>query len=229
MLKSHWRKVNIGLAWDAYDFWAVQQFEAGYLEFSEPPVLADGVLRMAGQVKGGLILGDAASLRVVVNYDPPPVPPTRGQVARVYSLTIGERVANLRHPPPPGMSWPEAEFTGLYRPNCARPHGVPVDAPPPRDSREDYLLWERARAECLRVRAGPKVSHTSPWIDAGVWIVSGNAFRVEADLREILDSRGPGVYSVKMWVADPMGGHSPYISRYFIFHGVEPPDTYGGG
>ena len=53
ILKPRQRKVNIGLAWDRYNFAAVQQFEGDYIEYTILPSINGGVLSMEGKVKNG--------------------------------------------------------------------------------------------------------------------------------------------------------------------------------
>ena len=47
------KKINIGLAWDKYNFLAYQHFEGDYVEYGELPVIEDGVLRISGRTKNG--------------------------------------------------------------------------------------------------------------------------------------------------------------------------------
>ena len=44
------RKVNIGLAWDRYNFQVVQHFEGDYVEYDQLPNIENGVLRISGTV-----------------------------------------------------------------------------------------------------------------------------------------------------------------------------------
>ena len=51
--KGTTRRVNIGLAWDRYNFVAVQHFEGDYVEFESLPHFDGGKLRFEGKVKSG--------------------------------------------------------------------------------------------------------------------------------------------------------------------------------
>ena len=66
-----------------------------------------------------------------------------------------------------------------------------------------------------------------PWITASEWTASGTSFAVKADIREILNRHGDGIYTVMLW--GDMGRAREVISQYSIFHGVTPPDTYDPG
>ena len=47
---------------------------------------------------------------------------------------------------------------------------------------------------------------------------------LEADLEDLLERHGAGVYSIIMW--GRIGGEDVVISEYSIFHGITAPDTY---
>ena len=64
-----------------------------------------------------------------------------------------------------------------------------------------------------------------PYITAQKWVASGSQFAARADIRDVLDQHGPGVYRVVVW--GPVGGVPTFISQYPIFHDVEPPSGYG--
>ena len=65
----------------------------------------------------------------------------------------------------------------------------------------------------------------APWVTASHWAVTGERFVVKADLSEVMDEHGPGVYTVVVW--GTAGEEEGIGSQYSIFHGVESPDTYG--
>ena len=63
-----------------------------------------------------------------------------------------------------------------------------------------------------------------PWVTASKWIASNDTFAVTADLTEVLNEHGDGVYTVVLWGI--IDGEDVPISEYSIFHGVTPPSTY---
>ena len=80
-----WHKqINIGLAWDVYNFKAVQHFQGDYVEYQRLPTIEKGVLTMSGTVKNGVLLEGTRDLGVQIFYDPPPHALTRGQLSRTY-------------------------------------------------------------------------------------------------------------------------------------------------
>ena len=64
-----------------------------------------------------------------------------------------------------------------------------------------------------------------PWITARTWKVTADPFSITADLSEVVDDCGPGVYSIVVWGA--IGGEDVVILEYSIFYQVTPPETYG--
>lgn len=214
------RAVNIGLAWNVYNFFAIQHFEGGYVEYDGLPAIEDGHLILAGRVKNGVIFDWKTDLSVQVYYDPPPHPLTRGQLARTYCYGTGVPVAGLR--PPPGIPgyYPEDRFTLPYTP-CPNPYNAPTDSRAPRSHDEAHAFWGAAYDAS---QTAPKLTVTVPWITASDWKAGGESFAVKADLSDVLAVYGPGVYSVLLW--GPISGEWLVISEYSIFHEIEPPEGY---
>ena len=215
------KKVNIGLAWDRYNFKAIQHFEGDYVEYDRLPAIENGVLSFAGRVKNGVTFRGDRDLGVQVYYDPPPHALTRGQVSRTYCYDAGLQVAALRPPLGGGSYYPEAAFTSMREP-CPDPYDVPADAPAPRSPEEGNAFWQAAYEVSQRL---PEQAVTVPWITASEWTARGDAFAVGVRIADLLARYGSGVYSLIVWGA--VGGEDVVISEHSIFHGVTPPDTYG--
>ena len=223
MLDPHFRTVNVGLAWNSYNYAAVKQFETGYLEYSHvPELLGDGTLSAAGRVKGGMGLEAPGDLLVEVDYAPPPASFTRGQLARTYGTGRGQPIALLVAPQLAAFNANEIVIEQPGR--CVGPQDVPADAPPPRSLAEETALYEDARRACQAASA-KTVPIVIPLMPAQQWEVGQGSFAVSADLSGVLERHGPGVYTVVLFGRGPDGEHTP-ISTYSIFHGVTPPDTY---
>ena len=92
------KKVNVGVAWDRYNFNAIQHFEGDYVEFDQLPTIANGVLSMSGKVKNDVTFQEGRDLGVQIYYDQPPHTLTRGQVARTYCYDSRLLIASLREP-----------------------------------------------------------------------------------------------------------------------------------
>lgn len=214
------KKVNIGLAWDRYNFLAYQHFEGDYVEYDELPSIENGVLRISGRTKNGARVSGDRDLGVQIYYDQPPHLLSRGQVTRTYCYDGGRQIGALRKPLTGGWYYEEDEFTKSYKP-CPNPYDVPADAPVPRSHNEAHRFWQAAydlsqeRQETLL---------TLPWITASEWTANGDVFAVRADLEDLIAKYGDGVYSVMVW--GNLGVEREVISEYSIFHGVTPPGRY---
>ena len=220
ILRPEHRKVNIGLAWDRYNFHAVQHFEGNYVEYDKLPGLEEGVLTLSGNVVNGATFRNDRDLGVQIYLDPPPQVLTRGQVSRTYCSGLGTLVASLRPPLTSNSYYTEDEFTTTHT-SCPDPYDVSPDAPPPRSPDEAHQFWLRAYNAS---RSIPERSITVPWVTALDWTATSGSFSLSADLENVLDTHGPGVYTVTVWGL--LGGEKIVISEYSIFYDVAPPDTY---
>ena len=216
ILDPWYKKVNIGLAWDLYNFSAIQHFEGDYVEYDQFPTIENGILTISGTVKNGASFADAFSPQIY--YDAPPHTLTRGQLSYTYCYDTGLQVAALRRPLSPNWYYPVHEFTDTYR-KCIDPYEVPADAPAPRPPSSGFLL------PVAPPQPPPSLSViTVPYITASAWRVDSKGFSIRADLSGLLSKHGAGVYSIMIW--GEVSGKSLVISQYSIFHGVTPPDTY---
>ena len=216
ILRPYVRKVNIGLAWDLFNFHAVQQFERDYVEYMQLPVLIDGELQMEGRTKNGADLHHGNHFRVVIFYLSPPRPLTQGQIARIYGSCTGRKVAHLsyRSTGPLETSWE----------TCLLPHDIPADLPAPSSAHEAHVLWEEARAK--RESLDKKETGTSTKVKMSEYRLDGDRFFIRADLSEVLDEHGPGVYQVTLFASLPPDGEVKPISEFSLFHGVPRPTGY---
>lgn len=232
ILRKWHRKVNIGLAWDRYNFSATQHFEGDYVEYKELPAIENGVLTMAGTVKDPVTFEEDSDLGVQIYFDPPPHTLTRGQVSRTYCYNYGRQVAGLLPPLRGNLYYAESEFTKGYRP-CPNPYDVPAGALAPRSPEEAHEVWQAAYDAS---QARGEILITVPWITAQEWSISEfeiqnnkyvekkGVFSLKADLSEVLKNHGEGVYSLIVW--GKIDEEDVVISEFSIFHGITPPDTY---
>ena len=217
VLYPWYKKVSIGLAWDRYNFKAVQQFEGDYVEYDQRPAIGHGALAVVGTAKNGVRFEKDQDLSVQIYYDPPPHALTRGQLGRTYCNSAGVNIASLR---PSASGDAEDEYTTSYRP-CPSPYDVPADAPAPSSVDEAN---EFRNAAYQASQASERRSIITRWITARWWSVDGPSFEVTADIDALLLHYGDGVYTVVVW--GPIGGRQVPISRYSIFHGITPPETH---
>ena len=219
-LVPHHKKVNFGLSWDEYNTVVSLQFEGNYVEYEQLPAIQDGILSLSGTAKNGLSFNEDRDLSVQIYYDPPPRPLTLGQIARTYCYDFGRQIAGLRAPLTGNRRYTEDEFKRTYRP-CADPHEISPEAPVPRSRNEAHQFWRDAR-DASELRTALSIS--VPWVTALKWTAKGHEFSVKADLSDVLTKHGDGVYSLTVWGS--IGNERVVISKYSIFQGIKPPDTY---
>ena len=189
------RRVNIGIACNPAACWVVQQFAGDYVLFDELPAIANSQLGFAGQLADGMELEGAA-----VWYHPPPRSLTLGQLDATYSYGLGQYPATFLRPPPgPGRYYLDDRSTYAWR-NGIDPYTLNPES-------------NRANTPPLPV----DLAHTAavPWTTAAQWEVNGSAFRVAADLTPILETSGPGVYTVQLW--GKAGAERVALTNYSIF------------
>ena len=220
ILNKWHRKANIGLAWDKYNFSAVQHFEGGYVEYDRPPEISSGTLSLSGRGTNGLHFSGKQDLGLQLYYDPPPHPLTRGQVSRTYCSGLGLQIAAFRYPLTGNRFWTENQSTKTHS-SCPDPYDVPPDAPPPNTHDEAHAFWKQA----YEASQNPEErTITVPWLTATNWEARGASFHITADVSGLLEEYGPGVYTILLW--GEIGGEGTPVSEYSIFHEVAPPDTY---
>ena len=220
ILRPWHKKVNIGLAWDSYNISAAQHFEGDYIEYDQLPSIEGGVLSVSGNVKNGVHFRNPRDLSVMIFYDPPPHPLTQGQVSRTYCYDSGRPIAGLRRPLSGGQYYRSDQFTRSHSP-CPNPYDVASDAPAPGSHDEAHAFWQAAY-DASQARETQNV--TASWITASKWMATKEGLVLEADLEDLLERHGAGVYSIIMW--GRIGGEDVVVSEYSIFHGITVPDTY---
>ena len=219
ILESTHRKINIGIAWDRYNIVAYQHFEGDFIEYNPLPLISEGVLVLKATLKNGAGLLDSDDLIINIDYDPPPHPLTRGQLSRTYCYDNGVLAAILLPPSIGGYSGDE--YTTKHSSPCIDPHDIAAAAPAPSSDREALEYWREAKKAS---ESSIATSLTVPYIMAHVWRETSTSFEVEADIGNVLEHHGPGVYTVFVWAR--IGSDRVPVSQYSLFHGVEPPNTY---
>ena len=216
ILDPTYLKVNIGLASNAPQTYAVLQFEGDYIKYSVLPTVGeDGVFTMEGALYNGAGFYGTTDLRIAINHYPLPAPFTLGQLARVYGYSLGLRAAQLRVPPAPGSHYTADERVRVreYR---RSPHDISPDLHAPRSSGESRDLW-------LEGKLAPKkkIEVMTYLVTAKQWVVDTDTggFKVVADISQALDHYGPGVYDVIVWglIDDELD----IVSWYSVFWGGE--------
>ena len=147
----------------------------------------------------------AGSIPLPINYDPPPHDLTRGQVSRTYCYDSGQPVAFLRRPLSSGVRY-SSDAASVVTEFCPDPYDISPDAFAPSSPTIAHTHWQDAYSKSQRLGSS-RIS--VPTITASKWRVSRDGFSIEADLSSILDTYGPGVYTVSLW-----GGHAMCLKLF---------------
>ncbi len=212
ILDPHHSRVNIGVAYNEYQLWAVQHFEYDYMVFNQPPTIKGTILSLSGRVVNGSSISSDDDLGIQVSYDSPPHNLTRGQVQRTYCYDAGIPVASIVSPPPPGYYYIGSSSYITHIP-CANPYDVDPEAvartaPPPGHITTTIPILRTSQI------------YTVPFIEAIDWVVDRDHFKVRANIDSVLQKHGPGVYTVTIW--GKVASQDTVVGQGVIFHHVMP-------
>ena len=119
------------------------------------------------------------------------------------------------------MCWRNTCPTSPFRTeheSCTDPCYFSPEAPAPSSHEEARVFWLTARAHNQKpVREFISV----PTRMASLWQLSGDSFSVAADLTDVLQVHGPGVYTVAL--LGMVAGEPEVISTYSLFHAIPRP------
>ena len=209
MLDDWYRKVNIGLAWDAHNIVAINHFEGDFVHFSKVPAIEGGRLSMAGRVKNDVASVSPITLVGLVTYDPPPKLLTIGQLERAGPYADGKGVGWLA---PQNIS----TILGVTQGVCLTPYDLPEDTVVAQTSADSDMIFQHLPRTCVME---PIIAPTLP---ADRYVVNGTDFAINADISSVLSKWGNGVYTVALIAAEL----ELFFSKYSIFYGIEPPVGY---
>ena len=212
ILNPHHRKVGIGLTYRPPTIWFVQLFVGDYIQYETKPTINSGILTLSGQTQNGAHVSSDTGT-IAIYYDPPLEPLTRGQLSRTYCYTNGLAIAGIRPPAGPDWSYAEDETTiDIDSLQCPDPYDIPSDVPPPMSGDEAHNNWQQA-LDSSRDRATRQLTY--PWITALEWTSDNDTFTISADISDLLDQHGDGVYTILLWAK--ISGERIPISEYSIF------------
>ena len=201
ILDPNHKKVGLGIAVEHPNFWFVQLFVGDYVQFTTKPQILDGMLQMSGSVTNEVEL-DRDSLGVTIAYDRPIRPLTRGQLHNTTCGINGESIAALR-PPLRSNAFYTSDTFVVSGTRCQDPYDVTPDAPAATssyDHKPDIRISFRTEGV---------------WITANAWSADGQNFQISADISNLLDQHGNGVYTILVWAQ--IDGEDVPISEYSIF------------
>ena len=225
MLSPEYRRVNIGLAWNRNVFKAIQHFEGDYVEMDRLPTIEDGVLDLEGNLSNSYTFTGTVPLIAFIFYDPRPRRLTGGQLARTYCYGHGELIAALI--PPHHRLKDDFESTfSMEEIQCIDPYHVGQSAAEPESQAESSRIFEESKEESLRLGETEMTLNVRKTRET---MAEGRDFALVADVSELLEQHGVGVYTVVLLASLEEGSGEPetVISEYSIFHGVRAPGGYG--
>ncbi len=212
ILNPHHRKVGIGLTYRDPTIWLVQLFVGDFIQYDTKPTIESGTLTLSGYTKNGAhITADTSTLTIY--YDPPPRPLTQGQLSRTYCYSNGQPIVSIRPPPEPGSSYTSDETTieTTFKP-CPDPYELDPNVLPPTSPEEARSNWQNARDSS---RSENTRLLTFPSITATEWKTHNDTFAITADISDLLNQHGNGVYTIVLWGG--INGDRTPISEYSIF------------
>ena len=216
---EHYRKVNLGIAWDSHIIWLVQQFEGDYVRFQGLPELDGTILRFSGQTANGAKTDMGDNGLGVDIYRHPLGALTPGQVARSYCLDIGSIIGTIIPPAPPGYSYDNLLPQLKTYQGCLSPYDASADSEAPASYEEAKTLYNRQKSS----PRFPQI-HSVEYVVADKWAVTPERFQVSADIGDLLREKGKGVYQLVFWGS--VDGEPQAIADYWLFHEVKAPSGY---
>ena len=211
--------LNIGLAWNNYNIVAVQQFSSDYIRFStKPNISSEGTLSFAGSVTGAsLSIGNTTNF--TLQFDLPPSPLTPGQLSYTYSLCNSYRIASIQ---PIGIFSLGSKYT-TEEGRCIDPYEINPALPPPASIKEAQERWAQAKINSSGTKEIPSLNVD---IHTRHYSLNSNFFDVAADINEILDTLGPGIYTLTIWGMPNHMNQPAVLSQQAIFWKTTPPEGH---
>ena len=213
--------LNVGIAHDRFNVNLVQHFGSDYVNYDRAPAIdSQGVLRFSGAVAGAFLDGgDTAAVQIA--YDPPPGFLSTGQLAHTYALCNPLAVAHLAGPQQAGTgNAPAVVYTDVSWQRCVDPYQTPADQPAPNSPAEAN---KALTASLAASDAAEPVQVQSLRIVADRLEIGGDRFSVQADLTPVLNEKGPGIYTIRLWGQPHHLQNSVPLSEQSIFWQTAPP------
>ena len=129
---------------------------------------------------------------------------------QVNGYDTGMIVAALRRPLPRGQYW-EDDSAAVEIDRLPKPEDFPANSPEPRSVREWQKTVDRAYRNNGNLR---RTGSTIPLITCCRWEVGPSLFEVAADLRGLIESVGPGVYTLALWALKRDTNEEAAVAEY---------------
>lgn len=209
LLNPHHREVSIGLASGCSLKTMVQLFEGEFVRFVAVPQLVDDRLVMEGNLLGGATLKGGGGL--LIRWEQPLTESSRSQLWQT----------GCRHEPMPILELVPVGTSSSLEPNQIVEREW-VRCQSPREA-DPSLRFPEDVEQMLQHRAGPGFELQTRTVNvmvaaANVWHEEPDLFRIEADLSQVIDIMGPGIYTVEL--QGNLSGIAIPLSLYSLFVGA---------
>ncbi len=186
LMQEYATEVRIGLAQSCHSLVLVQVVGHRYLRWTQTPRLENEVLRFEGEIHIPARMG--SNTQVLIAWEPLPQSSSVDQLAQTGCYSLPRRILlGVRQ----AGSDEDAEVTAsrCYSLMEADPtYLIPSDPAQARQERTHFIN-----------RSPRRETYTLPMHRARKWEVGIRNFTMEFDLREILRTRGDGIYTVSVW------------------------------
>ena len=209
LLNPHHREVSIGLASGCSLKTMVQLFEGEFVRFAAVPQLVDGRLVMEGSLLGGATLGEGAG--ILLRWEQP----LTGSSKSLLWQT------GCRYEPMPVLELVPVGTSNRLEPNRIVEREW-IRCQSPREA-DPSLRFPEDMEQILQHRTGPGFELQTRTVNvmvaaADVWHEEPGLFRIEADLSQVIDIMGPGIYTVEL--QGDLSGTAIPLSLYSLFVGA---------
>ena len=236
----------IGIAQNAVgQTWMTIDVASRRMVLTRAPEIVDGQLIVEGSVNDGRSVFAPEDIQVEIHWDLGPWPLTPSQLARTAGYDWGQPSGIIL---PSLVAYRDVDFVALPIPTdqnhvnpCAKQSQAevcvayqqplsPYEAvrdEPPRSTTEAAELKADAWSEYLRDNRLVPVYRTR----ATKWQTQGRSFRIEANVRDMLEEYRDGTYTVVIALREPQNSQWSIAAAYPTFHGQEPtvPNQWGTG
>ncbi len=206
--------LNVGISFNCRAMVLALELEGEYVSYLNPPNIQEGQLTMEGRLLNGANMDwIGEDVGIWINYLPPPVPLTRGQLFRGGGECLGIPVAAIMTQRPIYSSNEDIK-EGFERstPGCLPPYAFDPQSEPPQNEEEANRLLDTLANAILE--SDPE-THFGPAIVPDIWQVHQDTFTVQAEVSSVLAEHGPGVYMINL--LGSVDGIPINISEYAIF------------
>ena len=239
--------VSIGVAQSPVgQTWMSIDVSSQMLELNQAPEIVDGHLTVEGRIIDGRPNFSSDDIQVEIRWDIGPWPLEPSQLARTSGYDPGQPAGIVL---PALITYQDVDFVALPDPSIEDDSISPCV----RQSRAEacvsykrpYSPYEAVRDEPPRTAREALSLHSDAWqtylqdnrlvpvyrARAEMWETQGRRFRIEANVRDMIEEYKDGTYTVVIALRDPQSSTWKIAASYPTFHGQEPvvPNQWGTG